>query len=69
MFEQKNLCVEESGLWLRLSGMLAASPDGLVGRNALLEVKYQFTQSDCTIAEAVLSDNLYNQKMLKGTMS
>lgn len=30
--------------WLQLSGMLGASPDGLVGKNALLEVKCPFTQ-------------------------
>jgi len=42
--------------------MLGASPDGLVGRNALLEVKCPFTQRDSTIEEAVSSDNFYIQK-------
>ena len=45
VFQQKtHLCVEEAGLWLQLSGMLGASPDGLIGKNALLEVKCPFTQ-------------------------
>ena len=70
MFQQiTNLCIEEYGLWLHLSGMLGASPDGLVGRNALLEVKCPFTQRDSTIEEAVSSANFYIKKMLKGTMS
>ena len=61
-FKQKtNLCVEKSGLWLHLSGLLHASPDRLVGRNALLEVKCPFTQRDFTI-EAMSSDNFYIQK-------
>ena len=67
VFQQKtNLCIEESGLWLHLSGMLGASPDGLVGRNALLEVKCPFTQRDSTIEEAVSSDNFYIKKNPEG---
>lgn len=63
MFEQKtNLCVEESVIWLELFGMLGTSPDGLAGRNALLEVKRPFTQRDCTIEEAMLSDKFYIKK-------
>lgn len=47
MFQQKTkLCVEESGIWLELSGMLVASPDGLVGRDALVGVKCPFTQRE-----------------------
>ena len=54
MFQQKtHLCVEESGLWLQLSGMPSAYPNGLVGKNALLEVKCPFMQRDSTIEEAV----------------
>ena len=46
--------------------MLGASPDGLVGRNALLEVKCPFTQRDCTIEEAVSSDKFYIKKNSEG---
>lgn len=31
--------VQESGLWVTGSGILGASPDGLVGTTALVEVK------------------------------
>ena len=44
--------------------MLGASPDGLEGRNALLEVKCPFTQRDCTKEEAVSSDDI--QKNAEG---
>ena len=67
VFQQKtHLCVEESGLWLQLSGMLGASPDGLIGKNALLEVKCPFTQRDSTIEEAVASGNFYIKKNDEG---
>ena len=67
MFQQKTkLCVEESGIWLELLGMLGASPDGLVGRDALVEVKCPFTQRDCTIEEAVSSDKFYIKKNSEG---
>ena len=46
--------------------MLGASPDGLVGRNALVEVKCPFTQRDSTIEEAVSSDNFYIKKNAEG---
>ena len=62
-FEQKaGVMVEESGLWLETSGILGASPDGLVGSNALLEVKCPLTQRDCTISEAVESGDFYIEK-------
>ena len=67
VFQQKtHLCVEESGLWLQLSGMLGAFPDGLIGKNALLEVKCPFTQRDSTIEEAVASGNFYIKKNDEG---
>ena len=67
VFEQKTkLCVEESGIWLELSGMLGASPDGLVGTYALLEVKCPFTQRDLTIEEAVSSGKFYIKKNSQG---
>ena len=72
MFEQKTkLPVEESGIWLELSGMPADSPDGLVGTYALLEVKCPFTQRDLTIEEAVsLGKFKINLRRIhKGTMN
>lgn len=53
------LTVKDSGLWLDPSGILGASPDGLIGANCLLEVKCPFTQRHCEIAEAVKSKDFY----------
>ena len=38
------MAVKETGLWLDLSEILGASPDGLVGDNALLEAKCPFKE-------------------------
>lgn len=62
--------MEESGHWLQLPGMLGACPDGLVGKNVLLEVKCPFTQRDSTIKEAVASGNFYIKKRkMKDTLN
>ena len=45
----------DCGLFLSKSGILGASPDGLVGISALLEVKCPYSQRNSTIAEAVES--------------
>jgi len=47
------LPVVETGLWLHESGVLGASPDGLIGANHILEVKCPFTARNMTIDEAV----------------
>ena len=41
--EVYKLPIQESGLWLTLCGTLGASPDGLVGDNAIVEVKCPYT--------------------------
>ncbi|XP_031549225.1 uncharacterized protein LOC116286787 [Actinia tenebrosa] len=51
------LPVEETGVWLDKTGVLGASPDGLVGRKHVLEVKCPYTQRNCMIAEAVTNDS------------
>ena len=62
-FEQATgLAVKESGLWLDPSGTLGATPDGLIGSNALLEVKCPFTQRQNTINEAVMSKGFCLEK-------
>lgn len=38
------LTVTDSGFWLTSSGILGASPDGRVGENAIIEVKFPYTQ-------------------------
>lgn len=45
--------VLDSGLFVSRSGILGASPDGLVGPSALLEVKCPYSQRNNTITEAV----------------
>ncbi|KAJ8915575.1 hypothetical protein NQ315_012460, partial [Exocentrus adspersus] len=51
LFEKKTgLAVEKSGLWIDLSyGFLGASPDGLIGSNALIEVKCLYSCSDLQV--------------------
>ena len=50
--QHSKLQVRQTGLWLHPSGVLGASPDGLVGQNAVLEVKCPYTQRNSTITEA-----------------
>ena len=45
--------VIQTGLWLDESGVLGASPDGLVGDNYVLEVKCPFKQRDKLLVEAL----------------
>ncbi|KAA0717390.1 hypothetical protein E1301_Tti012156 [Triplophysa tibetana] len=45
--------VQESGLWLSPSGVLGASPDGLVGSSEILEVKCPYNAREMTIDDAV----------------
>lgn len=45
--------VKDCGLWLHKSGVLGASPDGLVDDNAIIEVKCPYTHRNSTIEEAV----------------
>ena len=52
---QTGLPVEQTGLWLHESGVLGASPDGLVGKNHVLEVKCPYTVRNLTIRDAVNS--------------
>lgn len=67
-FEAAKQCkVVDSGLWLSRSGVLGASPDGLLGEDAILEVKCPYTQRNATIAEAVEQKDFYIQKDEEGT--
>ena len=56
------LTVEDSGLWLDPSGILGASPDGLIGSNCVLEVKCPFAQRHSEMAEAVKSKDFFLEK-------
>ena len=41
-----------TGLWLKESGVLGVSPDGLVGEDSVLEVKCPYNARNDTIADA-----------------
>ena len=60
--KQTGLKVKETGIWLDESGILGASPDGLVEANAVLESKCPYTQRNMTIEEAINSPNFYLKK-------
>ena len=57
------LPVHETGLWLQSAAFLCASPDRLVGDDAVLEVKCPFTQWNSTKAEAVASSDFCLEKL------
>lgn len=56
------LTVEDSGLWLDPSGILGASPDGLIGSNSIIEVKCPYTHRQNTIDEAIQTKQFYINK-------
>ena len=60
--KQTGLKVKETGIWLDESGILGASPDGLVEANAVLESKCPYTQRNMPIEEAINSPNFYLKK-------
>ena len=47
--------VKETGIWFHSSGILGASPDGLVDDETVLETKCPYTERNLTIEEAVKS--------------
>lgn len=51
--EKTQLQVVETGVWLDESGVLGASPDGLVGEDHVLEVKCPYTQRNQTLEESL----------------
>ena len=59
--------VLETGIWLDTSGILGASPDGLVEEDSVLEAKCPYTEKNMTIEEAVgTSPNFYLEKTESG---
>nr|CAI5855723.1 unnamed protein product [Callosobruchus analis] len=53
-FEELHMLrVNQTSLWLDESGFLGASPDGLIGDDATLEVKCPYKMRNCTIREGV----------------
>ena len=51
------LHVVPTGLWLDSTGLLGASPDGLVGTDGILEVKCPFSHRNHTLTECTQDKN------------
>lgn len=63
------LPIKETGLWLDESGVIGASPDGLVGNNHVVEIKCPYTQRNELIADAVKNDTFCLKLNVNGTYS
>lgn len=62
-FEMSNcLKVEPTGIWFEESGILGATPDGLVDQKGILEVKCPYTFRNSTIEEVIESESFYLEK-------
>lgn len=66
--QSTGLKVQDTGLWLDSSGVVGASPDELIGRNSVLEVKCPYTHRNSTIAEALKSASFFLTKQDDGTV-
>ena len=58
--------VKETGIWFHSSGILGASPDGIIDEESVLEVKCPYTERNLTIAEAVGSATFCLEKCESG---
>ena len=63
--EMTGLTATDTGIWLHSSGVLGASPDGLVGTEGVLEVKCPYSERNSTISEAA-SKNSFCLKISNG---
>jgi len=52
-----NVCV--SGIWLTNSGLLGASPDGLVGEDSIVEVKCPYTLRNELLSKKLVNSDKY----------
>lgn len=60
------LAVKETGIWFHSSGILGASPDGIIDEETVLEVKCPYTERNITIEEAVASTTFCLEKCESG---
>ena len=58
--------VKETGIWFHSSGILGASPDGIIDEETVLEVKCPYTERNMTIEEAVESTTFCLEKCESG---
>lgn len=54
-----HLDVQPTGIWLTNSGLLGASPDGLVGDDAIVEVKCPYTYRNDHLSEKLKNSDKY----------
>ena len=67
MFEAENhVDVQPSGIWLHSSGVLGASPDGLVGDDSIVEVKCPFSARN-GLFEIIKEGNFYIKEHTDGS--
>ena len=62
-----DLEVVETGVWLDESGILGASPDGLVSEDHVLKAKCSYTFRDASIEEALKSETFCLEKKEDGS--
>ena len=62
-----HLEVVDTGVWLDESGVLGASPDGLVGEDHVLEAKCSYTFRNATFEEALKSETFCLEKKEDGS--
>lgn len=62
--ETTGLQVEHTGLWMDGCGYLGASPDGLIGDNAIIEVKCPFKYRNKVLDEELEKDSHYILKKI-----
>ena len=60
--KQTGLVVARTGIWLDSSGVLGASPDGLVGEDYVLEVKCPFSQREESLEDSVKKNTFFLEK-------
>ena len=66
MYEEVNdLEVNQAGLFLHSSGILGASPDGIVSDNKIIEIKCPFSLRDRSVSSA-LGDSFYVKTVSPG---
>lgn len=57
--KRKGILVNDSGIWISTSGLLGASPDGLVGENSIVEVKCPYSKRNSSLIDAARDPTFY----------
>lgn len=58
--------VQETGTWLDASGILGASPDGIVDHATVQEAKCPYTERNLTIEEAIAASTKFRLEKSTG---